>query len=209
MVQIVRESDTLPPWCQLKRFSISTLDKHGVRIEPKWPNERLLITVGSVNVVRQGRSQVFGTGQFVDFDLDGTITVKAVYASAQVARLSGAWGPEMGGCGVFTARDSDSPSDRGDRVSYPKSTSIDSHYHDCDEYWILLEGRATVVVNNEAAEMKIGECLCIGMGHQHDMPHAPEPVKAIFFETSLEREKRLGHLWEHTHGPAVPAVGRD
>ena len=72
----------------------------------------------------------------------------------------------MGGCGIFTARDTDSPSNRGDPVAYDKSTSVDSHYHDCDEYWILLEGRATVVVNQEAAEMRSGDCLCIGMGHQ-------------------------------------------
>ena len=209
MVRIVRESDALPKWCQLKEFSVTTLDKDGARIEPKWPNERLIVTSGSVKLVRQGRSQVFGTGQFADFGQDGAITVTPVYASAQIVRLSGEWGNEMGGCGVFTARDTDSPSDRGDPVSYAKSTSIDSHYHDCDEYWILLQGRATVVVNNEAADMQVGDCLCIGMGHHHDMSHAPDPVKAVFFETSLERQKRVGHLWEHTHGPAAPAGGRD
>ena len=210
MPRIIRENGALPEWCQLKAFSIITLDKDGAHFEPKWPNERLIVAAGSVKVVRRGRSQVFGTGQFTDFGADGdAVTVTPVYDSAQIVRLSGEWGADMGGCGIFTARDTDSPSNRGDPVAYDKSTSVDSHYHDCDEYWILLEGRATVVVNQEAAEMRSGDCLCIGMGHQHDMAHAPEPVKAVFFETTLEREKRGGHLWEHTHGPAVPAKGRD
>jgi hypothetical protein len=33
-------------------------------------------------------------------------------------------------------------------------------------------------------------------------------VKAVFFETTLERGKRVGHLWNHTHGDAVPEPGR-
>jgi mannose-6-phosphate isomerase-like protein (cupin superfamily) len=211
MPRIVRENDALPEWCQLKAFSIATLTKSGAHIEPAWPNERLVVTAGSVAVAHQGRSQVFGTGQFADFGQgSGAITVTPVYDTAQIVRLSGKWGTEMGGCGIFTARDTTpAPSNRGDPVSYAKSTSVDSHYHDCDEYWILLEGRATVIVNEAAAEMRDGDCLCIGMGRHHDMSHAPEPVRAVFFETSLEREKRVGHLWEHTHGPAVPAKGRD
>lgn len=210
MPRIVRESDALPEWCQLKAFSVTTLNKAGAQIEPAWPNERLVVAAGSVKVARHGGSQVFGTGQFTDFGQDGdAVTVTPVYDTAVIVRLSGEWGPEMGGCGIFFARDTDAPSNRGDPTSYDKSTSVDSHYHDCDEYWILLEGRATVVVGEEATEMRNGDCLCIGMGRRHDMSHAPEPVKAIFFETSLERERRAGHLWEHTHGPAVPAKGRD
>ena len=45
----------------------------------------------------------------------------------------------------------------GDAVAYPKTTRVDSHYHDCDEYWILLEGRATVVVGDAAMEMRPGD----------------------------------------------------
>jgi hypothetical protein len=30
----------------------------------------------------------------------------------------------------------------------------------------------------------------------------------VFFETSLEGEKRVGHLWQHTHGLAHPKPER-
>jgi mannose-6-phosphate isomerase-like protein (cupin superfamily) len=53
-----------------------------------------------------------------------------------------------------------------------------------------------------------GDCLAIGMGHHHDFPLVTLPVRAVYFETTLEGEKRRGHLWEHTHGPAVPWLDR-
>lgn len=209
MPRIVREGVSLPDWCQLKQFSIISLEQAGVQLTPHWRKERIVSCAGSVNVIFGDRSQVVGNGQFIDFsNADGPITVKPVSGSGKIVHLCGEWSAELGGCGMFSASDTASPSDKGDPVPYPKTTSIDSHYHDCDEYWILLEGRATVVVDGEAADFRPGDCLCIGMGHHHDMPHAPEQVKAVFFETSLQREKRVGHLWEHTHGTAVPAEGR-
>ncbi len=57
-------------------------------------------------------------------------------------------------------------------------------------------------------EVGPGDCLAIGMGHHHDLPIVTEPVRAVFFETTLEGQKRRGHLWEHTHGPAEPRADR-
>jgi len=33
-------------------------------------------------------------------------------------------------------------------------------------------------------------------------------LNAVYFETTLEGAMRDGHLWEHSHGKAVPAVER-
>ena len=208
MPQIVSQNDPMPDWCEISHFNIIDIGKTGLRFEPSAANERLVSCSGSVNVIFKGGSQVIGNGQFIDIVKDdGPIMVIPVNDSGRVVRLSGKWGTELGGCGLFSALDTDTPSDKGDPVAYAKTTSIDSHYHDCDEFWILLEGKATVVVSNKAAEMMPGDCLCIRMGHHHDMAHAPEKVQAVYFETSLGREKRVGHLWEHTHGPAIPAEG--
>ena len=209
MPRIVRQGEALPDWCQLREFSIVELDKAGLQLTPKRRSERVVACRGSVQLRGQGRSKVVGMGQYADIGPEGPVEVVPVYDSAQVVLLSGDWGTETGGCGIFSAEDTTTPVDRGDPVSYPKTTNIDSHYHDCDEYWILLEGSATVVVDGDAGPFAPGNCLCIGMGHPHDMPHAPERVKAVFFETGLERRKRVGHLWEHTHGVAVPAAGRN
>ena len=118
--------------------------------------------------------------------------------------LIGNWGDELGGCGIFTARNEENPQDRGDPVDYQKHTSIDSHYHDCDEYWIGLEGWGEAMVGGRRIRFGAGDCVPIRTGHHHDLPNAPEGIRALFFETTLTGKKRVGHLWEHTHGPAVP-----
>lgn len=210
MPRIVREGEAFPDWCELKGFAILSVGQGEARFDPAGPRERALAAGGGVVVRQGGRVQALAPGQFLDIDpARGPVAVEGGAPGSELIRLTGAWGDELGGCGVFSAEDEAAPSDRGDPVDYRKTTRIDSHYHDCDEYWLLLDGRGTVVVNGEMAEMRRGDCLCIGMGRRHDLANAPEPIRAVYFETSLQRGKRIGHLWEHTHGPAEPAEGRD
>ncbi len=210
MPRLIREGERFPDWCELKGFAILDVDREGTSYDPQGPRERLIAVRGGVVVRQPGFTQVLAPGQFIDIaPAQGRVTATSSKAASTLVRLTGVWGGELGGCGVFRAEDEPSPSDAGDPVDYPKTTRIDSHYHDCDEYWLLLDGRGTAVVDGEMVEMRPGDCLCIGMGRRHDLAHAPEPCEAVYFETSLQREKRIGHLWEHTHGPAQPAEGRD
>ena len=82
------------------------------------------------------------------------------------------------------------------------------HYHDCDEYWILFEGSGIAASEGKLYEVSQGDCVATGMGHHHDFPRVFEPVKAVYFETTLEGKKRRGHLWNHTHGQAEPRKER-
>ena len=61
-----------------------------------------------------------------------------------------------------------------------------------------------MVVGDRHHAVAGGDCVPIGLGHHHDLATVTEPVKAVYFETTLEGEKRVGHLWNHTHGPAKP-----
>ena len=111
------------------------------------------------------------------------------------------------GSASSACREVDDPHDRGDPVSYPKATAFDAHYHDCDEYWIIFEGEGVAVSEGIAYDVAPGDCIATGMGHHHDFPQASETVRAVFFETTLKGDKRRGHLWNHTHGPAQPQPG--
>lgn len=163
------------------------------------------MTASAVQVKFRGRSQVFSERQFLDLPEGADeYSLTPVRAGAQAVLLMGNWGDELGGCGLFTARNEEKPQDRGDPVDYEKRTSIDSHYHDCDEYWIGLEGWGEAVVGGSRIRFGAGECVPIRTGHRHDLPNAPEGIRALFFETTLTGKKRVGHLWEHTHGPAAP-----
>ena len=96
----------------------------------------------------------------------------------------------------------------GDPVPYPKTTNFDCHYHDCDEYWILFEGSGTAVSEGNSYVVGAGDCVATGMGHHHDFPDVAERVQAVYFETTLAGQQRVGHLWDHTHGRAQPKPER-
>jgi hypothetical protein len=40
------------------------------------------------------------------------------------------------------------------------------------------------------------------------MPIVHDPIRAVFFETTMEGQKRRGHLWDHKHGAAEPRPER-
>ena len=72
----------------------------------------------------------------------------------------------------------------------------------------MLQGQGTVFVGERHMIVTAGDCVPIGMGHHHDLPLIAAPVTAVYFETTLEGEKRVGHLWNHTHGLAQPKAER-
>jgi mannose-6-phosphate isomerase-like protein (cupin superfamily) len=206
----VFRSDTAPPaWCELEGFEIITLGLGEVaERRPDARRERLIGTAGTTQIRRGRGSLLLKEAQFLDIDpAEGAWSAAGTTASAQLVRLSGRWGEEIAGCGIFRVTRSEERNN-GDPVTYPKHTRIDRHYHDCDEYWIVLEGSGTAVVDDRHSSMGPGDCLAIGMGHHHDFPLVDSEVKAVFFETTLEGAKRTGHLWEHTHGAAHPVPER-
>ena len=205
---IFRSGEAPPPWCELGGFEILDL-KEGAVVDQarRGPAERLLVTFGTIQLALPESTLILKENQFLDVANEAW-RLRACSAKGQLVRLFGRWGRDVGGCGIFRVAEQEKPVNSGDPVSYEKRTSVDSHYHDCDEYWVILEGRGTVVIGDRHMKVTSGDCVPIGMGHHHDMPLAPEAVKAVFFETTLERQKRVGHLWAHTHGAAQPAVER-
>ena len=199
-----------PAWCELRQFEIVELAPGAThdfaRVAPK---ERLIVGRGACRV-RVGSAEHEAAEKAI-FDLAGegaSFEVRAVTEPTTLIRMGGAWGDELGGCGLFGVREVAQPRDTGDPVPYPKRTGFDAHYHDCDEYWIVFEGSGTAVSEGKSYEVGPGDCIATGMGHHHDFPLAREPVRAVFFETTLQGRKRRGHLWNHTHGPAEPQPER-
>ena len=204
-------TDGAPPaWCELEHFELIDLGL-GETAErtPSTAKERLIGTAGTTQLRQAGRSLLLKEAQFLDIDpAGGPWTLSGATEGAAIVRLCGHWGDDLAGCGVFRVRPATGPETKGDPVSYRKNTAIDSHYHDCDEYWIVLSGDGEVVVGATHERLGPGDCLCIGMGHHHDFAWTDNEVKAVFFETTLEGRKRIGHLWNHTHGQAAPRAER-
>ena len=204
-----RSEDQYPDWCELEHFEVVRLNAGDeYRFARRGEVEKLIVGGGRCRL-RVGDEEVeAATGANIDLTGPGSFEVLEVEEAATLVRFCGRWGAETGGSGIFNMDNSSKPEDKGDPVPYEKWTNFDSHFHDCDEYWIILEGQARAVSEGKAYEMKPGDCLATGMGHHHDMPLVHEPVRGVYFETTLEGQKRRGHLWDHAHGAAEPQAER-
>lgn len=200
----------VPEWCELKNLEFTDVGcGETATIERRFPNEVLLVTYGTGQFRYEGGSVVVRESQFWTMP-DGVekVEVSGTIRPVTVLRFAGDWGQDMYGCGLFNVALDIRCQFVGDPVSYPKATSFDSHYHDYDEYWIILEGSGTVVVGDEHYFVRPGDCVAIGAGYRHDFPLVDARVKTAYLEISAVGEARLGHLWEYAHGPAVPYSGR-
>jgi mannose-6-phosphate isomerase-like protein (cupin superfamily) len=176
--------------------------------------EKLIVGEGQCRIRYNGTSILTERGANLDLVPTSGSTENAQFEVSEVLsdsiliRMCGDWGEQRGGSGLFAVAKSEQPQDKGDPVDYPKETNFDRHYHDCDEYWILFKGRGLAVSEGKHYEVGPGDCIATGMGHHHDFPIVSEPVEAVFFETTLQGQKRRGHLWNHTHGLAQPQPER-
>ncbi len=206
----VFQSDTKgrPHWCALEGFQIVTMKGNSrLALEARGARRRLVVTGGEGWVVRRDTRTPVKAGAVVE--TDGDVEVDTTEGNPlEAVWLWGDWRDPTGGCGIFTSQEVAEPINHGDPVAYEHRTSFDSHYHDCDEYWIIVAGRGVAVSEGRHYEVKPGDCVATGMGYHHDIPRVSEPIRAVYFETTLEGRQRRGHLWNHTHGPAEPKAER-
>ncbi|MFT5087585.1 MAG: mannose-6-phosphate isomerase-like protein (cupin superfamily) [Candidatus Latescibacterota bacterium] len=199
-----------PPWCEMHYFDIVRLAPgENYQYHRDGEREKLIVGGGRARMQVAGVEMEIEQGANLDIGrADASFVVLEVAEPVVLVRMCGQWGDECGGSGLFRVENTTASADKGDVVDYEKCTNLDSHYHDCDEFWILYEGRATAVSEGKVYFVQAGDCLATGMGFHHDMPVVEEPVRAVYFETALEGKKRRGHLWDHTHGVAVPIAAR-
>jgi mannose-6-phosphate isomerase-like protein (cupin superfamily) len=199
-----------PAWCEMQYFEIVDLPAGAQhRFVRSGQKEKLIVGKGSGRIAFAG--QVVNAQAGTNLDLTtpkGQFEILDVSTHVTLIRMCGDWGKELGGSGLFTVEQRDARQDRGDAVDYAKETGFDSHYHDCDEYWIIFEGRGVAATEGILYEVGPGDCIATRMGHHHDFPLVSEPVRAVYLETTLRGQKRRGHLWNHTHGQAQPQTDR-
>jgi len=206
----VFRSEVTNDWCQLEHFDVINIAIGGNHVFDRlFSKEKLIVIEGRCIVDTGYRKNNASAGDKFTLDTpDGNFHVDEVLSDTVLVRVCGSWGEEIGGFGIFEVGDGDRRQDRGDLVDYPKETGFDNHYHDFDEYWIIVKGRGKAVTEGISYDILPGDCVATGMGHHHDLPQVSEFIQAVYFETTLEGQKRLGHLYNHTDGPAHPKLER-
>ena len=71
---------------------------------------------------------------------------------------------------------------------------FDRHFHDCDEYWSISEGRARIAVGDEESDVGPGDLICTPAGVEHDVVGAyTDDVVLLFVEEAMPPGGTAGH----------------
>ncbi|WP_462413567.1 cupin domain-containing protein [Neobacillus sp. Marseille-QA0830] len=206
---LIKMSSLLPQWAEMKYYEIIRLKAGESYDFTSYENnlkEKWILCEGLCELSIDHRTIKAHPGDQFDWNSDDFDTCRMKAASSEIilVRMCGVWGEERGGSGLFSKESVMEPSNHGDPVDYPRNTKFDNHYHDCDEYYIFYDGIGVVVTEGRQFIVSAGDCILTGRGQHHDIPLVVEPLKAVFFETTLAGQKRRGHLWNHTHGIPDP-----
>ena len=105
---------------------------------------------------------------------------------------------------VVKRGDTDSKPDRVSLSSYgvftlKKGQNIELHYHDCNECWLIIDGRARIVTEGVEYDVGPSDLVCTKMGDEHTILEIyNEEFRGIYLEDELNGKKRKGHLHRGT-----------
>jgi mannose-6-phosphate isomerase-like protein (cupin superfamily) len=189
-----------PDWSEVKKISRLTIESNRTtEITKSFSKYALFVISGECSIRTNGYEKIFIENDSL-FSDKKNISIKTTTQKTEIVMIEGIWGDEIGGSAVFKMSKHSTPRNIGDPVDYPRTNDFDNHYHDFDEYWIILKGSGVAVSEGVNYKFSDGDIIATRMGDHHDLPEVYEDIHGIYFETSLRRQKRLGHLWNHTHG---------
>lgn len=75
----------------------------------------------------------------------------------------------------------------------PPQSACDLHHHDCDEWWIIFEGKALIETGDEKTTVVAGDMVYTPRGESHRIT-AIETTTLAWIEGPLPTGGRDGHL---------------
>lgn len=189
-----------PEWSEVKRITQLTVESNDTtKITVSFPKYAMFIISGECCIKVNGYQKLFLENDML-FSDEELIIIKSMKNKVEIVLIEGNWSDELGSSAVFRMSRFSTPRNVGDPVDYIRTNDFDNHYHDFDEYWIILSGSGIAVSEGIKYKFTAGDIIATRMGDHHDLPEVYEDIHGIYFETSLRGQKRLGHLWNHTHG---------
>ena len=70
----------------------------------------------------------------------------------------------------------------------------DYHYHDSDEYFVVTQGQAKVLLEGSEREIEAGDCVCIPLAGKHQILKALEDLALVWIYDELKADRRKGHI---------------
>lgn len=189
-----------PEWSEVKKITQLSIDLNSTtEITKSFSKYALFVISGECTIRTNGYEKIFLENDSL-FSDKKNISIRTTTQKTEIVMIEGNWSDEIGSSAVFKMSRHSTPRNIGDPVDYPRTNDFDNHYHDFDEYWIILKGSGLAVSEGVRNKFYAGDIVATRMGDHHDLPEVYEDIHGIYFETSLRGHKRLGHLWNHTHG---------
>jgi len=189
-----------PDWSEVKKITQLSIEPNSsTEIIKSFQKYALFIISGECSIKVNGYEKMFLENDSL-FSDKKNILIKSAHQKTEIVMVEGDWSDEIGDSAVFKMSKNSMSRNIGDPVDYPRSNDFDNHYHDFDEYWIILKGSGLAVSEGVKYKFVAGYIIATRIGEHHDLPEVYEEIHGIYFETSLKGHKRIGHLWNHTHG---------
>ena len=81
-------------------------------------------------------------------------------------------------------------------ISYLKvGAEVEPHFHDCNEYWIIISGRGDAMSEGKPYKLGPGDMLLTRAGDYHSLKVTEEMV-AVYYYGVMPEHGRWGHLHE-------------
>ena len=82
---------------------------------------------------------------------------------------------------------------------------FETHHHDEEELWFIIEGKAKILVEGTEQYVQSGDIVLTERGDTHDFVEVYEPVRGFFTTAGLQDGASAGHLDGVAHDvPAAP-----
>jgi mannose-6-phosphate isomerase-like protein (cupin superfamily) len=189
-----------PEWSEVRKISQLTVESNSTtEITKSFSKYALFVISGEYSIRTNGYEKIYLENDSL-FSDKKSISIKTTNHQTEIVMIEGNWSDEIGGSAVFKMSKQSTPRNIGDPVDYLRTNDFDNHFHDFDEYWIILKGSGLAVSEGVKYKFTGGDIIATRMCDHHDLPEVYEDIHGIYFETSLRGQKRLGHLWNHTHG---------
>jgi mannose-6-phosphate isomerase-like protein (cupin superfamily) len=72
---------------------------------------------------------------------------------------------------------------------------VEPHFHDCNEYWIIISGRGDAMSEGKPYELGPGDMLLTKAGDYHSLK-VTEDMVAVYYYGVMPEHGRRGHLHE-------------
>jgi len=197
----------MPQWCHASFCEAVTLEPdQGCRFKRMAPREALLIAEGRCEIVAGDLKREAQVGAVIGVeDPEAGLEIATAWVKTTVVRIAGQWEDPIGEAGVLTVDNVDKRKDIGVSLTADKTTGFQLHYHDCQCYWLALEGEGIISIGDEQMRLQPGQVAVTPAGVYHDILEVQEPMKIAMFQTTLTGQQRTGNLVGWRDGDAQPA----